>query len=175
MNLPEKSVVSMHEEFDSELSLLEGDEDIDRASRSLKAMSHPLRLKILCTLGDEEVSVQDIVDQVGTSQSNISQHLAILRDKGILTSRKDANRVFYRVSDNRTLRLICMMREVFCTHTEPGVPIPSGHRTGPWQTGRPAPPVLSFAVSMICLDGGEVSWNKSWNLPVITPCWCRPF
>jgi ArsR family transcriptional regulator len=109
----------MHDESDdsdSELTLLEGDEDIDRASRSIKAMSHPLRLKILCTLGDSEVSVQDIVDQVGTSQSNISQHLAILRDKGILTSRKDANRVFYRVSDNRTLKLICMMREVFCTH-----------------------------------------------------------
>ena len=116
MNLPENKVVSMHDEFDHELALLEGDEDIDRASRSLKAMSHPLRLKILCTLGDEEVSVQDIVDQVGTSQSNISQHLAILRDKGILTSRKDANRVFYRVSYNRTLRLICMMREVFCSH-----------------------------------------------------------
>ncbi len=116
MNLHEKKVVSMHDEFDQELALLEGDEDIDRASRSLKAMSHPLRLKILCTLGDQEVSVQDIVDQVGTSQSNISQHLAILRDKGILTSRKDANRVFYRVSDNRTLRLICMMREVFCSH-----------------------------------------------------------
>ena len=96
--------------------LFADDEDIERASRSLKAMSHPLRLKILCTLGDQEVSVQDIVDQVGTSQSNISQHLAILRDKGILTSRKDANRVFYRVSDNRTLKLICMMREVFCSH-----------------------------------------------------------
>ncbi|MBT8428579.1 MAG: metalloregulator ArsR/SmtB family transcription factor [Gammaproteobacteria bacterium] len=106
----------MHDEPDSELTLLQGDEDIDRASRSIKAMSHPLRLKILCTLGDNEVSVQDIVDQVGTSQSNISQHLAILRDKGILTSRKDANRVFYRVGDNRTLKLICMMREVFCTH-----------------------------------------------------------
>ncbi len=116
MSVHEKVVVSMHDEFDSELSLLEGDEDIDRASRSLKAMSHPLRLKILCTLGDQEVSVQDIVDQVGTSQSNISQHLAILRDKGILTSRKDANRVFYRVSDSRTLRLICMMREVFCSN-----------------------------------------------------------
>jgi ArsR family transcriptional regulator len=116
VNLHEKSVLSMHDEPDSELTLLEGDEDIDRASRSIKAMSHPLRLKILCTLGDNEVSVQDIVDQVGTSQSNISQHLAILRDKGILTSRKDANRVFYRVGDNRTLKLICMMREVFCTH-----------------------------------------------------------
>ncbi|MEY6432714.1 metalloregulator ArsR/SmtB family transcription factor [Thioalkalicoccus limnaeus] len=96
--------------------LFANDADIERASRSLKAMSHPLRLKILCTLGDQEVSVQDIVDQVGTSQSNISQHLAILRDKGILAARKDANRVYYRVSDARTLRLIGMMREVFCPH-----------------------------------------------------------
>ena len=96
-------------------TLITRDEDIDRASRSLKAMSHPLRLKILCTLGEQEVSVQDIVENVGTSQSNISQHLAILRDKGILASRKDANRVYYRVSDSRTLRLISMMREVFCT------------------------------------------------------------
>jgi len=99
------------------MSLFADDEDIERASRSLKAMSHPLRLKILCTLGDQEVSVQEIVEHVGTSQSNISQHLAILRDKGILASRKDANRVFYRVSDGRTLRLIGMMREVFCQHT----------------------------------------------------------
>lgn len=98
--------------------LMTRDEDIDRASRSLKAMSHPLRLKILCTLGDREVSVQDIVEHVGTSQSNISQHLAILRDKGILASRKDANRVYYRVGDPRTLRLIGMMREVFCTAAE---------------------------------------------------------
>jgi ArsR family transcriptional regulator len=96
--------------------LMTRDEDIDRASRSLKAMSHPLRLKILCTLGDQEVSVQDIVEHVGTSQSNISQHLAILRDKNILASRKDANRVYYRVGDTRTLRLIGMMREVFCSH-----------------------------------------------------------
>jgi ArsR family transcriptional regulator len=98
-------------------NLFASDEDVDRASRSLKAMSHPLRLKILCTLGAQEVSVQEIVDQVGTSQSNISQHLAILRDKGILASRKDANRVYYRVSDFRTLKLIGMMREVFCTHS----------------------------------------------------------
>ncbi len=94
--------------------LLEKDGDIDLAARALKAMSHPIRLKILCTLGAEEISVQEIVDNVGTSQSNISQHLAILRDKGILASRKDANRVYYRVGDPRTLRLISMMRDLFC-------------------------------------------------------------
>jgi len=91
-------------------------EDIERAALSMKAMAHPLRLKILCILGDHEISVQDIVEHVGTSQSNISQHLAILRDKGILTSRKDANRVYYRIGDARTLRLIGMMRDVFCTN-----------------------------------------------------------
>ncbi len=96
------------------LHLMTKDEDIDLASRSLKAMSHPLRLKILCTLADQELSVQEIVDAVGTSQSNISQHLAILRDKGIIGSRKNANRVFYRVADERILKLIDMMRQAFC-------------------------------------------------------------
>jgi DNA-binding transcriptional ArsR family regulator len=90
--------------------------DVETASRSLKAMSHPLRLMILCKLGEDEFSVQDIVDNVGTSQSNISQHLAILRDKGILSARKSANKVFYKVSDIKTLKLIEMMREVFCSH-----------------------------------------------------------
>ncbi|WP_456372997.1 ArsR/SmtB family transcription factor [Thiolapillus sp.] len=98
------------------MALIQDDNDIERASRSLKAMSHPLRLKILCTLGENEVSVHDIVSRVGSSQSNISQHLAILREKGILDARKDANRVFYRVADSRTLQLIDMMRQVFCTH-----------------------------------------------------------
>ena len=97
-------------------SLMVSEEDVQIASRSLKATSHPLRLKILCILGENEVSVQDIVEYVGTSQSNVSQHLAILRDKGILTSRKEANRVFYRVGDARILKLIGMMQEVFCSH-----------------------------------------------------------
>lgn len=95
-------------------ALLEREDHIEQAARALKAMAHPLRLKILCVLGDREFSVQDIVECVGTSQSNISQHLAILREKGVLRARKEANRVFYRVGDERILTLIGMMREVFC-------------------------------------------------------------
>lgn len=96
------------------VDLIDKKEHIETAARALKAISHPLRLKILCVVGGQEVCVQDIVDAVGTSQSNISQHLAILRDKGVLQTRKDANRVFYRVADPRTLQLIGLMREVFC-------------------------------------------------------------
>jgi len=91
------------------------DKDIERAAFALKAMSHPLRLKILCAVGEQELAVQDIVNCVGTTQSNVSQHLAKLRDKDILASRRDANYIFYRVKDERTLRLVEMMRDVFCS------------------------------------------------------------
>ena len=97
------------------IKLIDRDEDIRQAAHAVKAIAHPLRLKILCVLGDQEVSVQDIVEQVGTSQSNISQHLSILRDKGELATRKDANRVFYRIGDLRTLKLVGMLRDVFCS------------------------------------------------------------
>ncbi len=95
-------------------NILYDDADINRAARCLKAMSHPLRLKILCVLGSNSISVQDIVEQVGTSQSNISQHLAILRDKGILDFKKEAKRVYYFIDDERVIHLIQMMRGVFC-------------------------------------------------------------
>ncbi len=95
--------------------ILYDDTDIVRAARCLKAMSHPLRLKILCVLGTQSISVQDIVEQVGTSQSNVSQHLAILREKNILGSKREANRVYYFIDDERMLKLIKMMRDVFCS------------------------------------------------------------
>lgn len=102
----------------NEARLIAREEDIAKAAWSLKVLSHPLRLKILCILGDGEASVQDMVGLAGTSQSNISQHLAILRDQGILVARREANRVYYRVSDQRTLNLIGLMREVFCNRDE---------------------------------------------------------
>lgn len=100
-------------------ALITNEDDIFNASHALKAMAHPLRLKILCILGGVgEVSVQEIVEQVGTSQSNISQHLSILREKGILASRKDANKVFYRVADPKILQLVGAMRTAFCSNPE---------------------------------------------------------
>lgn len=92
--------------------LISRDDELERASGSLRALSHPMRLKILYALGDGEVSVLDIVRQVGTTQSNVSQHLAILRECGLLTSRRDANRVYYRVGDARALHLIEFMRDL---------------------------------------------------------------
>ena len=90
-------------------------ENIREASQAMQAMAHPLRLKILCLVGNQELSVLEIVDAVGTTQSNISQHLAVLRDHGLLQSRKEANKVFYRIEDPRILKMIALTREIFCS------------------------------------------------------------
>src|SRR6188768_255584 len=83
-------------------------ENIREASAAMQAMAHPLRLKILCLVGNQELSVLEIVEAVGTTQSNVSQHLAVLRDHGLLESRKEANKVFYRIGDPRVLKMIAM-------------------------------------------------------------------
>lgn len=95
------------------------DSEIEGASRLLKALAHPIRLRILCILGHDEVSVHDIVTPIGTSQSNISQHLSMMRDKGILSSRKVANRVMYRIDDEHTLKLFDTLHDIFCKDVNP--------------------------------------------------------
>jgi len=91
-----------------------GDEQFDCAALSLKAISHPLRLKILCTLGSGTLSVRDLADSVGSSQSNVSHHLSTLRDKGMLVSNKKAKNVYYRLKDTRMIGVIEMMHKLFC-------------------------------------------------------------
>jgi len=89
-------------------------EDTTLTANALKAMAHPLRWRILCTLGTTEMSVSEIVDNIGTTQSNISQHLEQLRNKNILITRKEANRMFYKIKNDQLLLLIGNMREVLC-------------------------------------------------------------
>ena len=89
-------------------------EDPTLTANALKAMAHPLRWKILCTLGEQELSVSEIVKNIGTSQSNISQHLEQLRNKNILISRKEANRIYYKIRTGKILELIGTMRTVLC-------------------------------------------------------------
>ncbi len=91
------------------------DDDIEKVARCMKALAHPLRLKILVALSDQEMSVQDLVERVGTTQSNVSQHLTIMRDKNILSSRREANQVFYRVGDCKVLELVALTKSIFCT------------------------------------------------------------
>lgn len=80
----------------------------------LKTMSHPIRLKILCLLQEKEMAVGDIREEVKTTNANVSQHLSILRNQGIVSSRKDANFIYNKIEDKRVLDLIAKMRDLFC-------------------------------------------------------------
>ena len=90
-------------------------ENIEQAAVAMQAMSHPLRIKILCLLSSGEMMVQEITDAVGSTQSNISQHLGILRACGMINSRKQATKVFYRIEDERIIKMISLTRDIFCS------------------------------------------------------------
>ncbi len=89
-------------------------EQVENLSHLLKSISHPIRLKILCLLQDDELTVGDIRDEVKTTKSNISQHLSILRNQGVIASRKDANYIYNRIADERIIKLMKSMQDLFC-------------------------------------------------------------
>lgn len=90
------------------------EEQISNVAALLKTMSHPIRLKILCLLQEKEMTVGDIREEVKTTNANVSQHLAILRNQGILSARKDANFIYNKIEDPRIVDLIGKMRLLFC-------------------------------------------------------------
>ena len=101
----------------------------------LKNLSHHLRLLAVCFIGTGEKTVQQIESHLGTSQSNISQHLAKLRAAKILETRKEGNLVYYRVKDMRTLDLVSSIQEIFCKADSEKEPTP-GKNTIPLRIPR---------------------------------------
>jgi ArsR family transcriptional regulator len=76
------------------------------AAEVLKAVAHPLRLQIVELLEKDELCVGAIVEALGEKQSITSQQLTILRDRGILASRRDGTRVFYRLVNKNVSRVL---------------------------------------------------------------------
>ncbi|MDH3346970.1 MAG: metalloregulator ArsR/SmtB family transcription factor [Desulfobulbaceae bacterium] len=94
------------------------DDHIQEMTKLLKSISHPIRLKILCLLQKKELTVGDIREEVKTTKANISQHLNILRNQNVITSRKDANFIYNKIEDERILSLIQTMQHLFCDSAE---------------------------------------------------------
>lgn len=92
-------------------------QELNCTARKMKVISHPLRLKLLCSLSDGEMSVRDLVALTDASQSSVSQHLGQLKDKGILKDNRIANRVYYRVCDKKIFDVILMLREIYCNNS----------------------------------------------------------
>lgn len=84
------------------------------AAALLRALSNENRLMILCQLGARELQVSQLLDLVDLSQSALSQHLAVLRDQGLVSTRREGTGVFYRIHDPAVLKVIAVLAEIYC-------------------------------------------------------------
>ena len=81
-----------------------------------QALAHPTRIFIVESLGKNEMTVGKLCETIGIAQSNASQHLAVLRNKHIVDSRKEGNQIFYRLKDPLLGEIMEKMRDYFLTH-----------------------------------------------------------
>ncbi|MBI3989130.1 MAG: winged helix-turn-helix transcriptional regulator [candidate division NC10 bacterium] len=77
-----------------------------------KIMASPKRLKLINTLRDKEMTVGELVHLTGMGKVNVSQHLAVLREKGIVTARRDGMHIYYKLANPKVLQACELMREV---------------------------------------------------------------
>lgn len=85
------------------------------ASKTLRVMSNPVRLEILChLLKREELGVGELVEAVGLSQSALSQHLGKLRALGMVATRRDQQRIYYRIAREDVQQVMDLLRELYC-------------------------------------------------------------
>ena len=81
-----------------------------------KALSHPLRIRVLDSLRTGEVGVNELCTRLSVEQSTLSQQLAVLRTRDIVVARKSGSSVFYSVKDPATFRLLDVAKEIFNNH-----------------------------------------------------------
>jgi DNA-binding transcriptional ArsR family regulator len=86
----------------------------EAAAELLKAMANPQRLRVLCLLVEREMSVGEINALVPLSQSALSQHLAVLREKNLVATRREAQTVFYSVADGTVHDVIEVLHRNLC-------------------------------------------------------------
>lgn len=84
------------------------------AARLLRALANERRLMILCQLTDGERTVGQILPLVGLSQSALSQHLAVLREEGVVATRREAQSIWYRIADPAALSVVSTLAEIYC-------------------------------------------------------------
>ncbi len=112
------SISLISEEMATMNALSAGLEQMEAHSREaaglLKQMGNEHRLMILCTLGSGELSVGELNERITLSQSALSQHLANLRRAGLVTTRKVSQTVYYRLADDRAMRVIKVLQSIYC-------------------------------------------------------------
>lgn len=80
----------------------------------LRTLSHPARLMLACALAEGEYSVGELEKLLDIRQPTLSQQLGVLRDAGIVETRRDAKQIFYRLTEAKAARLIEALYAIFC-------------------------------------------------------------
>jgi len=100
---------------DDEKSMADFERKAVDAAGLLKLLANENRLLILCRLVlARELSVNELAEAVGLSQSALSQHLAKMREDGLLATRREAQTVFYRIADPNAARLLALLKDIYC-------------------------------------------------------------
>jgi ArsR family transcriptional regulator, virulence genes transcriptional regulator len=86
----------------------------DEAARMLRSLANPHRLQVLCLLVQGEMSVGAVQQQVALSQSALSQHLARLREEGLVETRREGTSIFYRIADPAVLQIMQVLAAIYC-------------------------------------------------------------
>jgi len=86
------------------------------AAQLLKALANESRLMILCSLVQSELNVSDLNDRVELSQSALSQHLAWLRRENLVSTRRDAQTIFYSLNGTKAQEIIKVLQSIYCAH-----------------------------------------------------------
>jgi len=91
-----------------------GDQDgiRQRSAAVAKALADPKRLCVLQSLADGELSVRELSEQVGCHVPNMSQHLAVLRNSGLVLTRREGNAIYYRIADPRILEACRLLQSI---------------------------------------------------------------
>jgi len=101
--------------FPADAGMAELERKAAQAAGLLKLLANENRLLILCRLALKgEMPVNDIAEAVGLSQSALSQHLAKMREEGLVATRREAQTVFYRIADENAARLLMLLKEIYC-------------------------------------------------------------
>jgi DNA-binding transcriptional ArsR family regulator len=80
----------------------------------LKGLANESRLMIMCVLSEGEVSVGQLNQRIKLSQSALSQHLAVLREQGLVKTRRESQTIYYRLEDSAAMNIIELLHDVYC-------------------------------------------------------------
>ncbi|MCB1691697.1 MAG: helix-turn-helix transcriptional regulator [Pseudomonadales bacterium] len=96
------------------LQLEEMSEHADDAAGLLKALANKNRLMVLCILAGGELSVTELLSKVPLSQSALSQHLAVLRNDGLVETRRQSQTIYYSLADHKARQVIELLHSIYC-------------------------------------------------------------